>query len=412
MKILKDLDAILITNPTNIRYLTGFVGAAPEEREAYCLIAQESIYLFTNALYLEQSKNLKPPILRQRRTSLWLANLKQKSMRIIKISREEPFAKKLKDALAPVIPAYAEIQRKNKLDPRVKPEDDTIVRLSFEENNLTVAEYEKLKKELPGITLVPTRGTIEELRVIKREDEIVKIRAAATITDQCFDFILGKLKESVTESQIAWEIESFIKTHGAGLAFSPIVAFGPNSSQPHYLPKSQPQGQALRLRPPNIILLDFGARVNGYCSDMTRVVFIGKPKAEWVKSYNTVLNAQTAALEYLASRPGLEATGEFADRVARDIVEKAGFPTYPHSLGHGVGLDIHEAPRLRANPSINSGQTIKPGPSETLRAGMVVTVEPGVYVEGQYGIRIEDLILLKSDGIEVLSTSNKNVIVL
>ena len=162
--------------------------------------------------------------------------------------------------------------------------------------------------------------------MIKREDEIVKIRAAATITDQCFDFILGKLKESVTESQIAWEIESFIKTHGAGLCLLPHRRLWPqliSTTLPSEVSASRP---GLELRPPNIILLDFGARVNGYCSDMTRVVFIGKPKAEWVKSYNTVLNAQTAALEYLASRPGLEATGEFADRVARDIVEKAGFP--------------------------------------------------------------------------------------
>ncbi|MEK7543980.1 MAG: Xaa-Pro peptidase family protein [Patescibacteria group bacterium] len=362
-------DALIITNPTNIRYLTGFVGAAPEEREAYCLITQKSICLFTNALYLEQSKNFK-----------------QQSVQVVEISRENPLAKELAKLT----------------------ETLHIKQLGFEETDLTVAEYGKLRKELPSITLVPTQNRIEELRMIKRDDEIENIRAAAKITDLCFSFILGKLKsslpakasvkEGVTESEIAWEIESFIKTHGASLAFSPIVAFGPNTSQPHY--QVQPQGPALRLRGPNIILLDFGAQVNGYCSDMTRVVFIGKPEAKWVKAYDTVLQAQTAALEYLASRPGLEATGGKADRVARDVIEKSGFPPYPHSLGHGVGLDIHESPRL----TISKDAELKPG--------MIVTVEPGIYIEGQYGIRIEDLILLKEDGIEILSTSNKQMIIL
>ncbi len=412
MPLLDELDALLITNPTNIRYLTGFVGAAPEEREAYYLIAQESIFLFTNALYLEQSKNLKSQV----------PNLKQIPIQVIKISSEEPFAKKLAELLTGSRP---------------------VSRLGFEEANLTVVEYEKLKKELPGITLVPTQNRIDVLRMIKRDDEIENIRAAAKITDACFDYILGKIKPAsrrqgsasrggtgVTESEIAWEIESFIRGRGAQLAFSPIVAFGAHTSQPHYNPQSKPSvqplqnpslksascgpksNQSLALKSQDIILLDFGARVNGYCSDMTRVVFIGKPEAQWIKAYETVLQAQAAALQYLASRPGLEAKSGKTDRVAREVIENAGFPTYPHSLGHGLGLDIHESPRLRASPSTNSKKSVASGPSEKLKAGMVVTVEPGIYLEGQYGIRIEDLILLNEDGIEVLSKSDKQVMIL
>lgn len=393
--LLNKFDALLVTNPTNIRYSTGFVGAAPEEREAYIVLTRSRLYLFINALYIEAARN----------AECRMPNVK---LEIVEISRDEPFAKKLAEILTGPGP---------------------VSQLDFEKNNLTVAEYEKLKKELPGITLIPTQNRIEELRMIKRDDEIKNIRKAAALTDRCFTYLSSILKPSVTEAQIAWEIESFIRTRGASLAFSPIVAFGPHTSQPHYNPTKlgfqDPQSlafmsasqqsrsnQSQALKSNDIILLDLGARVNGYCSDMTRTIFFGKPEAQWVKAYETVLQAQAAALEYLASRPGLERGGDTVDRMARDVIEKAGFPTYPHSLGHGVGLDIHEAPRLRVKPPTNSGQTAKQIHSEKLSAGMVVTVEPGIYIEGQYGIRIEDLILLKEDGIEILSKSNKNVIVL
>ena len=378
-RLLNNLDALLITNPTNIRYLTGFTGAAPEEREAYCLVTQDKLFLFTNALYREKVIPLtrKPGGLKR------LNLLASKGLTFIETSREEPFATKL-----------AEILKKTKC-----------IRLGFEENNLTVAELGKLDKELTGITLIPTQSKIEDVRMIKRNDEIVDIRAAAKLTDQCFDFILGKIKIGVTETDIAWEIESFIRTHGASLAFSPIVAFGKNSSMPHYQPVD-----SCKLTADSLILLDFGARVNGYCSDMTRMVFIGKPKDEWRRAYQTVLSAQQAALNYLIG-PGpvthaqgralnSQLLGGEADSIARGVIGKAGFSPYPHSLGHGVGLDIHEAPRL----------TMKK--DEVLKPGMVVTFEPGVYIESQYGIRIEDLILLKNDSIEILSKSPKEIIVL
>ncbi|MBI5448769.1 aminopeptidase P family protein [Candidatus Gottesmanbacteria bacterium] len=369
--------ALLITNPTNIRYLTGFTGAAPEEREAYVLLTQKTPYLFTSALYRESTKNLKSQI----------PMTKQDTITTVEISREDPFTKKL-----------TEILKKN-----------ACVRLEFEENNLTVAELGKLKKELKGITLIPTQNKIEELRVIKKDDEITNIRAAATCTDRCFDYILGKLKPGISERQIAWEIESYIRKNGASLAFSPIVAFGRNPSMPHYQPKDR-----CKLTANNLILLDFGARVNGYCSDMTRVVFTGKPKNEWLHAYNTVFEAQSAAIKYLQAQGRTlnpQLLGTKADQIARDVIERAGFPTYPHSLGHGVGLDIHEIPRLISQKDRILPKT-QPQKDAILLSGIVLTVEPGIYMEGSYGIRIEDLVLLKQDGIELLSKSPKNIIIL
>ncbi|MBI3577223.1 aminopeptidase P family protein [Candidatus Gottesmanbacteria bacterium] len=377
MNIFDSLEALLITNSTNIRYLTGFVGVAPEEREAYLLLTQDAIFLFTNALYLESTKNLKSQI----------SMTKQGAITVIEISRENPLAKKLATILMSVIPGPTRNPSYLKTGSRLKGRDDKYgIKLGFEETDLTVAEFGKLKDELGGIRLIPTKNRIENLRMIKREDEIENIRQAAKITDECFDFIIGKIKPGVTESEIAWEIESFFRQRGAQTAFSPIVAFGKNSSMPHY------RTSETRLRTSDIILLDFGARVNGYCSDMTRVVFVGKPKDEWKRAYEVVLKAQTVALNNIHNNP---------DKLSREVIKKAGFPPYPHSLGHGVGLAIHEQPRLSYK-----------NPSARLRAGMVVAIEPAIYKEGRYGIRIEDLVLLKKDGVEILSKSPKKLLII
>lgn len=339
-------DTILITNPTNIRYLTGFVGV--DSRDAYCVQTSQKIYFFTNSLYMEQAKKLSP----------------------ILIARDHPISSELKKLC----------------------EKLNIKRLAFEETDLTVSEYNKLKKELKGVTLVPNMNRIEEMRIHKTDSEIKNIKAAAKITDDCFDFILGKLKPGVTESDIAWEIESFFRIKGAQSAFSPIVAFNANSSQPHYCPTDKH-----KLTANSLILLDIGARVNGYCADMTRVVFLGKPKSEWLKAYETVAAAQQHALDLIAHG---ERNGKILDEQTQKAIKKAGLSPYTHSLGHAVGLDIHEAPRLTMKKSV------------VLAPNMVITVEPGVYVEGQYGIRIEDLVLLREERIEILSKSTKNLTIL
>ncbi len=349
--LLIGLDGLLVTDPTNIRYLTGFVSIAPDEREAYLLITKQNPYLFTHSLYVEQARKL--------------------PVAVIEISRDHPFAASL-----------AKVAKQQKL-----------TRVGFEETDVTVFEYNKIQTELSDVKLVGTNKRVEELRMIKHDEEIAHIRTACTLTDQCFTATLPKLIEGVTEKEIVWEIESYIRKNGADLAFSPIVAFGSSSSQPHYqLTENR------KLATPTLILLDFGARVNGYCSDMTRVVFLGKPKDEWKRAYTTVCDAQKAALDYLSSTKN--PSGAKADEVAKDIIAKADFPPYPHSLGHNVGLDIHEAPRL----SVKNDTLIKPG--------MVFSVEPGIYMENQFGIRIEDLVLLKKDGTELLSHAPKELIVL
>lgn len=367
MHMLQSYNGLFVTNPTNIRYLTGFVGV--DERDAYVLLTPDILYFFTNSLYIEEAKNAKCPML----------NVQLKT---IQISRENPISKEVARLCS----------------------EQKIKKLGFEDDNLTVSEYTKLQSVISA-ELVPSGGKIEALRMIKRKDEIENIRLAANVTDQCFSYITKRIRPGVTEARLAWEIESFLKMKAGDIAFSPIVAFNEHSSEPHYNKRGNNP-----LRKNSLVLLDFGARVNGYCADMTRVVFLGTPKSEWIRAYTTVSEAQHQALEamskyfnniyYHSERTNKPLSGAELDRIARKIIEKAGLPVYPHSLGHAVGLDIHEAPRL----------TVKK--DEQLKPGMVVTVEPGVYVEGSYGVRLEDLVLLKENSIDILSKSPKEIMIL
>lgn len=353
------MNALLITSPTNIRYLTGFVGALPDEREAFVLLTDTITYLFTNVLYLEEARGLR---------------ITDSELRVVEISRENPLSTELKKIL----------------------DEGTITTLAVEEDNLTVAELKKLKKELKGITLKATLGKISDMRLIKQGDEIENIRKACALTDACFTYILPFLKAGVTEKDITWEMETFIRKNGGQLAFTPIVAFGVNTSKPHYSGTGD-KGQEARLQENDIVLLDFGAKVNGYCADMTRVVFIGQPKDEWQKAYEVTRASQQNALDLLSH--GIR-SGAALDDAAKKIISDAGLPPYPHSLGHGVGLDIHEAPRLSVKRDAE------------LKTGMTVTVEPGIYIEGQFGIRIEDTVAITSNSVEVLTRARKDIIIL
>jgi len=414
--MLQSLDALLVTDPTNIYYLTGFMGLAPDEREAYVLVTQDKLYLFTNPLYREQAEKIVSSSSRGARSGFARqSTVHRKKTEYVEISRENPLAQQI-NAIC-----HAELTKRHP-DPETSSglsgsdggrnlRRNNNFRLGFEEDNLTVAELHALEKELNGINFVPTQNRVEELRKFKRPDEIAQIKSACKLTDNCFDFILTKLIPGVIESEIAWEIESYFKKRGAENAFPPIVAFGKNSSQPHYtstncLAKSCGAGSRFarpdlapqdHLRTADLILLDFGARVNGYCADMTRMIFMGLPKTEWKKAYEALKLAQQKALDLLVSG---QRSGAKLDQVTRDELARHNFPPYPHSLGHAVGLAIHEGPRL----SIKHDEELQPG--------MVFSIEPGIYVPGEFGIRIEDLVLLKSDGIEVLSQSQKNLTVL
>ncbi len=218
------------------------------------------------------------------------------------------------------------------------------------------------------------------------------MKRAIRITDECFSFIQTQINSDSTEAELAWYIERYFREHHAQIAFNPIVAFNTHSSIPHHVSQSD-----CKLQEPSIILMDFGGKVEGYHGDMTRMLFWKKPHDEWIKAYTAVLTAQQKAIEYLDSA---NPNGAMADTIARECINKAGFPTYPHSLGHGVGLEIHEDPRLTMHR-----ETV-------LEEQMVFSVEPGTYLPGQFGIRIEDLVLKTKTGVEVLSKSSKEIIVI
>lgn len=359
---------MLISNPTNIRYMTEFAGLSPSEREAYVLLTDTSTYLFTNPLYREVAKSLQADL-----------RCKIKDLRLIEISKEYPFSK----ALASVC------------------EKEGIQKLDFEENDLRVMEYESLKHTLKRTTLIHSLNRIEDLRTCKRQDEIDSIKRASGLTDDCYTAVLKVLVPGVFESDIAMIIESFFKRQGADSAFSPIVAFGKNTSKPHYAP----DGKGAQLKERDIVLLDFGARVNGYCSDMTRMVFVGKPYSQWTTAYATLLETQRQVIDYMTSCSDVlkhqnNISGGTADEIARTYLKKAGYEPYPHSLGHGLGLDIHESPRLYKDIEA------------VLLPGMVITIEPGIYIEEKFGMRIEDTILISESGIEILTHTTKELFVI
>ncbi len=259
-------------------------------------------------------------------------------------------------------------------------------RIGFEERHLPYAEYRKIKGHLSaGACLVPTHGIIEELREVKRAEEIAKIRKALKITALAIEFIKDFIHPGVSELEIAAELERFIRYQGAvGSAFDIIVAFGENSCQPHHLPTSR------RMKDNDLVLIDAGVDYLGYKSDLTRVFFLGKINTLARRIYDLVLKAQEIAIKKI--KPG-ERAG-IIDVVSRKYIAAKGYGNFfVHSLGHGVGVNIHE------DPSISSKS------EDILREGMVFTVEPAVYLPGKFGIRIEDMVLVTKKGCEVLSGS-------
>ena len=252
--------------------------------------------------------------------------------------------------------------------------------LLLEEEHFTVGQRARLCAALENVeTVSGSSRLLSEMRVYKDVREIAAMTAAQELTDAAFSHILTRLRPGSREVDVALELEFFMRKNGAdGLAFPTIAVSGSASALPHGVPRT-------RELETGFLTMDFGARYGGYCADMTRTVVIGKADGEMKRLYNTVLTAQTAALSVACGG----VTCKALDRVARDIIENEGYKgCFGHSLGHGVGIDIHEAPRLA--PSV--------GEDAVLCAGHVVTVEPGIYVEGKYGCRIEDMIAINPDG--------------
>jgi len=335
--------AYLVTRLPNVRYLTGFSGS-----NGQLILSDGGGVFLTDGRYAEQSRREVP------------------GWRRVIYSGE-------------FVGPFTEACRDLGLDA-----------VAFEASGMTYRTYSDLSET--GIRLVPRRDDIERLRWIKDPEEVQLLRAAQAIADDAFERIVRKLVEGVAERDAALELDMTMRQLGAeGLAFETIMAFGESAAEPHHHPTDRPLSKG------DIVKIDFGCVVGGYHSDMTRTVAFGEPKAELREVYEIVRRAQQAGVE--AVRPGI--TGGEADRVAREAIAAAGFgEQYRHSLGHGVGLEIHEGPTLR-----HGGEDVIP-------EGAVVTVEPGIYLEGIGGVRIEDMVEVTAEGCVVIPRTTKELIVL
>jgi Xaa-Pro aminopeptidase len=337
------VDALVVTHLPNVRYLCGFTGSAG------VLLATPRPVFFTDGRYAEQ------------------AAAQVKGVRIVIVKG---------GALAAVAATCVKLG---------------IKRLAIESDHLTVAQSDGFKPALgKGIKVTGLAGTVEGLRAIKDADEIELVRNAVELSSKLFRPLLRSMRAGVAETAVAAKLEYMARTAGAaGMSFETIVASGERSALAHGV------ASGAKLPATGFVVLDYGVVLDGYCSDMTRTVHLGKAPDEARAIYDAVLDAQLAAISVV--RPGVT-TGE-VDRVARHELKRAKLDRFfTHSTGHGVGLEIHEFPRLAA------------GNDAVLRPGMVVTVEPGVYLPGKCGVRIEDMLLVTERGYEVLTPVSKKVI--
>jgi Xaa-Pro aminopeptidase len=257
---------------------------------------------------------------------------------------------------------------------------------------VSVRTHRRLAELVPeGVELVAAGGLVERERAVKEPEELSAIRAAAALGDAVYEDLCRRGLVGRTEREVARGLEQAMRDRGAEPAFPTIVAAGPHGARPHASPREEP------IEPESLVVVDVGCRLDGYCSDCTRSFATGALDDDAAAAYQLVLDAQRAALEAL--RPGM--AGRAADAVARERIEAGGHgEEFGHGLGHGVGLEVHEEPRLSSTSE------------DELAAGNVVTVEPGVYVSGRFGVRIEDLVVLTPDGHEVLSGFTKELVTL
>jgi Xaa-Pro aminopeptidase len=260
-------------------------------------------------------------------------------------------------------------------------------RVAFEADALTYSQAQTLGSR--GIELVPTTGIVEGLRAVKDEAEIDKIRRAARAADHAFHALTAETWIGRTEREVAWRLRTLMHAHGVDhLSFDTAILSGPNGAKPHADPGD------LLIETKTLVVADWGARLDGYCSDCTRTLATGPLPAELRRAYDVCLEAQLAAVAGI--RPGM--TGVDADRLGRDVIEAAGFgDNFGHGLGHGVGVAIHEAPRLAT------------ASTDTLAVGNVITIEPGIYLPGVGGVRIEDLAVVREHGVEILTSFPKEL---
>ncbi len=350
------LDALLVVHPPNIRYLCGFTGSA-----GVLVITGKKRVFFTDGRYTGQ------------------ARAEVQGAKIV-IARKGPLA-----AAAAWLSANR-LHSQQKSRRRAPP-----ARIGIEGEHMTVATRSRLAGALPStLRLRDAPALVEQARMVKDEEEIACLRSAVNLGSSLFDRALETIRPGVRETDVAAEMEYAARRAGAeAMSFNTIIASGERSALPH--------GRASHALIPaeGFVVCDFGVILAGYCSDMTRTVYVGRPSAEARGVYQAVQQAQQAAVD--AVRPGV-AVSE-VDRAARKSLQDSGLAKYfTHSTGHGVGLEIHEAPRLAA------------GQPEVLKPGMVITIEPGVYVPGKWGVRIEDMVVVTERGCEVLTPTSKELV--
>ncbi len=342
----EELDAILISSSENRRYMSGFTGSA-----GWLLISRDDATLATDFRYIEQAGN------------------QATDFRIHRIQRGLGW---FTDWTA----------------------EHGVKRIGFESQDVTVSTHRAFLRAIDEaenvneLELVPTSGIVEKLRVYKDANELALLTEAIRIADEAIDEVGPQIEPGVTEEAVAWELEKAMRERGAEMiSFDTIVGAGPNGALPHH------RADETVIRRNDAIVIDMGAKYQGYCSDLTRTVFVGEPDDKFRKVYDIVLQAQLAAEEQV--RAGM--TGKEADAIARDIIADAGYgEDFGHSLGHGVGLAVHEYPHV--------GPTAE---EDVLEDGMVFTIEPGIYLPGWGGVRIEDIVVLENGKARVISKAKK-----
>ncbi len=338
------VDALLVTDLVNVRYLTGYTGS-----NGLALVGPSTRVFVTDFRYVEQAAEQVDPSFDRLRASVDLFE----AIRDATAAREE-------------------------------------LRLGFEEARLTVREHGRLRELLPDrVELVATHGLVEGLRAVKEPGEVSAMRAAAALADAALEQLIAGGLVGRTERDLAMALEFDMRRRGAERpSFEPIVAAGPHGALPHASPRE------VEVRSGDLVVIDWGAQLDGYCSDCTRTFAAGAADGHATEIYGLVLEAQLAGLEAVASG----ASGREVDAVARQLIEAAGHGEhFGHGLGHGVGLEVHEAPRLAQRSDA------------VLEPGNVVTVEPGVYLPGDLGVRIEDLVVVGADGPEILTGLSKEL---
>ena len=340
-----EVDVMLVSDRINVRYLTGYTGS-----NGLALVGPRIRAFITDFRYVEQAEAQVHPDFERRRAP-----------------------RELIEAVAEALP----------IDP---------LRLGFEDAHMTVGEHARLRELLPErVELVPAGSLVEALRLVKEPEEIEAMRASARLADEAFEQVVASGLAGRSEHEVAVALEQAMRERGArGPSFDTIVASGAHSALPHASPRD------VEIEPGELVTIDWGAQLDGYCSDCTRTLAVGEIDGERRVVYELVLAAQLAGLEAVSAG----ASARAVDSAARELIAAAGYgERFGHGLGHGVGLNIHEGPRLSQRSS------------DELAVGNTVTVEPGVYLPGRFGIRIEDLVVVRASGCEILTSIPKQVTV-